>query len=74
MPHVRPRAGRDKMVLLSRDEAEALCSLLEIHLFALIRDNSEIDNLKWLGLILDAYRKCEEEVTDAGKMGETASK
>ena len=46
------------MIELTRKEADVLMDLIELHLFDIIRNDEEIDNINWLAHIMSVYEKC----------------
>lgn len=48
------------MVEITKDEAESLMDLIETNIFKIIRDDIDIDSIKWLDNIMCVYRKCKE--------------
>lgn len=49
---------RADMIMLTRDECEALLDWFEIHLIDNIRNDEDVDNLEWLSSMMSIYNKC----------------
>ena len=51
---------KTKTVELTEDEAYAIAEMIDMNLFEIIRNNTDIDSLQWLKNIIHAYEKmCE---------------
>ncbi len=48
------------MIEITKDEAESLMDLIETNIFKIIRDDVDVDSIKWLVNIMNIYRKCRE--------------
>lgn len=46
------------MIEITRDEAESLVDLIEMNIFNIIRNDPDIDSIKWLENIMTVYQKC----------------
>lgn len=49
------------MVELTKVEAGAIANLIELNIFEIIRNDTDIDNIGWLCAVMEVYKKCEKE-------------
>lgn len=42
---------------LTKDEAYAVCDMIDTHLIDMIRNDMDIDSIKWLASIIHAFEK-----------------
>ena len=49
------------MVELTKIEAGAIANLIELNIFEIIRNDTDIDNIEWLCAVMEVYKKCEKE-------------
>ena len=45
-------------VTLTKDEAYAIADLIDCNLFSIIRNDTDIDSMKWLRNVINVYVKC----------------
>ena len=45
---------------LTKDEAYALCDMIDLRLIEVIRNDTDIDNLAWVASMIHAYEKLAE--------------
>lgn len=50
--------------VFSKDQCESLIDLIEHNIFDIIRNDTDIDNIRWLCNILDIYKIMSEAVND----------
>lgn len=47
------------MIEITKEEAASLKDLIELNLFNVIRNDVEVDSMRWLCNIVAIYKKCE---------------
>lgn len=55
------------MIKINTMEAETLVDFIEINIFQIIREDTEIDNMNWLVNMVNIYLKCKEAVETSEK-------
>lgn len=50
------------MIEITKSEAESLADLIETSIFDIIRNDVDIDSIKWLSNLMSIYKKCKEEL------------
>lgn len=55
------------MIEINTMEAETLVDFIEINIFQIIREDTEIDNMNWLVNMVNIYLKCKEAVETSEK-------
>ena len=52
------------MIEITKDEAESLMDFIEMNIFEIIRENTEIDSIEWLCNIMSVYKKCKGDMEE----------
>lgn len=55
------------MIEINTMEAKTLVDFIEINIFQIIREDTEIDNMNWLVNMVNIYLKCKEAVETSEK-------
>nr|DAR21854.1 MAG TPA: hypothetical protein [Caudoviricetes sp.] len=50
------------MIEITKGEAELLADLIEMNIFDIIRNDSDVDSIEWLENIMAIYKKCKEGI------------
>ena len=49
---------------LTKEECIAICDFIEINIFDNIRRDDEIDNINWLVMMMDIYKRAKEKANE----------
>ena len=50
------------MIQIDTNEASSLLDFIELNIFTIIREDTDIDNMNWLVNMVNIYTKCKEAV------------
>ena len=55
---------------LTKSQCENLAEFIDLNIFSMIRDDTDIDSIGWLSDIMDAYKKLQMAVAEQMKESE----